>query len=273
MKHLTPDTLEALLDGSLAAGPAAELRRHLEQDCPRCEALLEESGPELDTLLRLLEAQQGSDPEADGLSEEERAHSWASIEAGLGAETRRPATRPWWRLPSGAAVALAALAAVLLFFLRPPPSGYLGVKGDGVPGAAAVTLRVVAGSQDGEGFQLRGRVRDGEQLGRELSLLFELETDRQAARYLFVLDGAGQVTQLAPAPGTVAEVETAGSRRVGSESGWAVLDLDDMRGPLTLVGAASTLPMDPLIDMLRPWQAGAPVEGASFDTLTVELEP
>jgi hypothetical protein len=270
MIHLDPERIAALLDGSLDPTEAGALAAHLAKDCSTCAEAIEASGVSLDTLLRLAEAAEAGAvaPEA-----KEQADLWRDIAARLPGPAAVPHRAPW-RRPLGAAVALLAVAAAVLLFVL-PPSGPGRVKGvhDGVPSPPEVGLRVVAGHAGAEGFALDHRVAAGEVLPRDATLLFEVETDRLAARYLFVVDGEGRATLLSPPPGAVPEVEPAGSRRVSQGEDWVALGLHDMRGPLTLVAAASVLPLDPRAEIIGPWQAQAPRALVDYATLRVEIAP
>jgi hypothetical protein len=68
-------------------------------------------------------------------------------------------------------------------------------------------------------------------------------------------------------------VEAAGSRRVGQGEDWVALSLDDVQGPLTLVAAASVVPLDPGAEIIGPWQAQAPHALVDYDTLRLEIAP
>lgn len=271
MTHLDPALIDAILDGTLDPAQAAPLRAHLSQDpCERCAAALEEHGISLEALLRLVEAAEGD--ETAPLSQLERAALWQSVEADLPVRERAPVRRAAWRMPAVAGAVIALAAALALFFRAPDLPD--GVKGDPTsPAPPAVELRVVLGRQQGERVELDRRVGEGEQLERDRFLLFELEADRLAARYLFVVDAAGQATQLAPAPGALPTLQPAGSARVGSAGSWVVLDLVDMQGPLTIVAAAAVLPVDTPSEIIRPWQAGEPRAFVAYDTLTVGIAP
>ncbi|MFH1469631.1 MAG: hypothetical protein ABIO70_34920 [Pseudomonadota bacterium] len=270
MIHLDAERIAALLDGSLDPAEARALAGHLAEDCPTCGAAVEAGGLTLDTLLRLAEAAEAT-PVA--LEDEDRADLWRDIAAGLPEPAAVPRRTPW-RRPLGAAVALLAVAAATLLFVLPNhgPGRIKGVH-DGDPSPPEVSLRVVAGRAGADGFVLDHRVAAGEVLPRATTLLFELETDRIAARYLFVLDGEGRVTQLAPPPGAVPTVEPAGSRRVGQGEDWVALGLDDMQGPLVLVAAASVVPLDPGAEIIGPWQAREPRALVDYATLSVGLAP
>jgi hypothetical protein len=274
MSHLDPRTIDAILDGSLPTSQARELMVHLAQPCAACEQALAEHNIDLEGMLRLCEATEGmADSVAAPLSELERAALWRSVAEDMPVPGAAPAPRPRWRMPAGVAVVLALAAALLLFFRPPPPDE--GIKGPdaAVPSPPALELRVVTGREVAGAVELDRRVGDGETLARDLFLLFELEADRVAARYLFVVDGQGDVTQLAPAPGAVPTLEPAGSHRVGGLDGWVVLDLADMDGPLTIVAAAAALPVDASREVMGPWQADEPRGWVAYRTLELELAP
>lgn len=276
MIHLDPTVIDAILDGSLEPGVASRLRAHLEEPCELCEAALGEHSVDLEGLLRLCEAAESSgELVAQPLSELERAALWQSVEADTPVRQSAPVRRPYWRLSTAGAVVIAMAAALLLFFR--PPQPYDGVKGpcDGevVPAAPALELRVVIGRDVDGTVELERRVSAGEALARDAFLLFELEADRLAARYLFVVDGAGVVTQLAPTSGAVPALQPAGSQRVGGEDGWVVLDLADMQGPITVVAAAASLPVDATSEVVRPWQAGEPRSWVAYDSLKLGVGP
>ena len=259
MTHLDRERIEALLDGSLDPRSARALADHLRAPCPDCERAAEEHGASLDLLSRLCEAAEAA-PQA--LSDGEREAIWGGV---------APAQPTRWRRPATAATALFALAAALLLFLRPPAPGGLEKGGEVV--APAVELRVVAGRVEDGRFAAERRLADGARVGGDATLIFELETDRLAARYLFALDGSGRALQLLPRPGAVPAVEPAGGRQVWQGGDWVVLALDDLQGPLTLVSAASILPLDPQLEVLRPWQAEEPRERVGYATMTLELGP
>ncbi len=276
MTHLDATVIDAILDGTIEPSAAAELRVHLAEPCEACQQALMEHSIELEGLLRLVEAADAvGEPVAVSLSSLERAALWQSIEGDVPDRRAAPVRRSRWRVPAAGAVVIAMAAALVLFFRIPEP--YDGVKGPGetetVPAPPALELRVVTGQQTDGSVQLGRRVGDGEVLAKDLFLLFELEADRLAARYLFVVDADGAVTQLAPAPDAVPALQPAGSARVGTADGWVVLDLADMRGPVTIVAAAAALPVDTSGEVVHPWQAGEPKDFVAYDSLTLEVAP
>ena len=277
MIHLDPRVIDALLDGSLEPAEARALREHLAEPCEICQQALMEHNIDLDGLLRLVEADEAMDePVEVPLSPFERAALWQSVEGDVPARREAPRVRPRWHRPAGAAVVVMAMAAALLIFLR-PPQPYDGIKGpgdgDASPAPPSLELRVVQGREVDGSVELERRVQQGETLAKDAFLLFELEADRLAARYLFVVDGAGVVTQLAPTSGAVPALQPAGSQRVGGEDGWVVLDLADMQGPITVVAAAASLPVDATSEVVRPWQAGEPRSWVAYDSLKLGVGP
>jgi len=256
--HLDSDRIAAILDGSLPAAQARWLADHLAGECPVCERALQD-GPNLDLLFRLLDAADAP-PVAPAVSERQRI--WAGVEVSLGARTR-------WRLP--AAIGSLLLAASVLLLIRVAPVSEPGIKG-AEEAAPEVHLRVVAGRTGDGSMDLERRIADGDRLTADHLLLFELETDRSSARYLFAVDGTGRVDQLVPSPGKDALVEPPGRRRVADLEGWTALGLDDLQGPVRLVGAASTQPL-PADEVIGGWLEQRPPVGVGFDVETVEIAP
>ncbi len=256
MTHLDRRALEALLDGSLPAARSRALLAHLQGGCERCAALLEREGPDLDTLARLVAAEEAAPAEPP-------ADLWPRVEAAL------PRTRR--RLPAWG-VGL-ALAAALLLAVRPRPGGGPAerVKATGEAAAPGVELRVVAGHMEKGGFDLAGRLRDGDAVPRDETLIFEIAADRPAARYLFAVDGRGRATLLAPTG--AAAVEPAGARQLVEGGAWVALALDDVPGPLRLVAAAGPPVDDPVSAILDPWRAGRRPPGFGLASLTLEIAP
>jgi hypothetical protein len=277
MTHLTPERLEALLDGSLPEPQRRALAAHLSDDCPQCAEVLAE-GPGLDTLARLLEAESAPPEPLDAAT---RAAGWAALEAEADASDEasipRPSGRRWWRNGLGAALALAAAVMLFVLFTGPQPPEE-SIKGPVATIPPEVHLRVVAGRAGPERFELDRRVVAGDQVDRGETLLFEVETDRRAARYLFAVDpGAvagvrAGITFLAPPDGEAAGLEPAGRHRVAWDGEWVALDLDDAPNSLTLVVAASAAPLDPL-DVVGGWLEGRPPPGVGYETITVEVSP
>lgn len=261
MSHIDAPTLELLLEGSLSKTQAQRALAHVAGGCEQCQALLERQGPDLDTLARLVEAEQAAPaaPPAD---------LWSQVEAGL------PQPQPVRRGPRlvawGAALAIAA-ALILAVLPRVGPDQPSGIKGPGDVVAPSVQLRVVAGRLETGGFELERRVQQGEQVRREHTLLFELSTDQASARYLFVLDGQGQATLLAPT-GT-AGAQPAGPRRLEEDGQWVALTVDDMVGPLQLVALAGPAVASPQDDLLTTWRQGRLPAGFGVAVLELEIAP
>jgi len=274
--HLTPERLEALLDGSLPEPERRALVAHLSDGCARCEEVLGD-GLDLDTLARLLEAESASPEPLDAAT---RAAGWAALEAEVEdtemAASPRPSGRRWG---AGVGTVLALAAAVVLFvwFSGPEPSPETGVKGPVVAVAPEVHLRVVAGHVGTERFDLDRRVVAGDRVDRGATLLFEIETDQRAARYLFAVDprypaDAGRVNVLTPPDGQIPPIEPAGRHRVAWRDGWVAYDLDDAPPEVTLVGAASAVPLDPM-DVVSDWLEGRPPPEVGYEAIAVEVSP
>jgi hypothetical protein len=261
LAHLNRLLLDALLRGDATGLPAdlSALKRHLEAGCSDCDAILA-GGPDLDTLLRLLEAQEAlvalearpedrfgaEHQEGQALSTMEREALWERIQSGerrpLGdVAEERVSGRSWMHfLPPAVGIAAVAVVGVLWLRASPegPPSSDAGVKGDGA--SPEIQLSVVAGRDAGGSFELDRRVTDGDHLPSSDTLLFELATDRSSARYLFAQDENGRVTFLLPPPAAKARMEEPGLRRVQVDGRWVALDLGDLAGSVRLVAAASS---------------------------------
>ncbi len=260
MIHLTPDRLDALLEGTLPAEEAAALREHLEAECPTCAEVIAD-GPDLVTLGRLLAGAWAGSAEHPA-----KEDLWRALSPSL----PRRVARPWWRRWSWPVLGAALAAALALVVLRPPPQGPGGVKGQ-LDLPPAVVLRVAAGQPGPEGLAPSRRLGDGDVADAADTLLFDLEVDRPAARYLFVVDGEGVSWLLAPAPGTPARVEPAGRRAVKHQQGWVALDLGDMVGPLELVAAASEVVLEPRAEVVEPFVDGREVEGVGVHVVRIGI--
>ncbi len=226
MTHLSASLLDDLLEGRLSGAQAAALRSHLDAGpCQVCGPLLG-GVPDLDVLARLL-ATHGAAPVSPG----DPDALWRGVAATLPRRKRRRA--PW-------ILALAAVAALLLVLRPPPPED--GIKGLALA-SPVVALRVAVGEPGPEGLAALERVGDGDAVPRDGTLIFDLDVDRPAARYLAVVDGQGRLWPLAPAAAPA--LEPAGSRRVRQGDGWVALGLADMVGPLTLLAGATEEPRPP----------------------------
>ena len=258
MSHLDPQRIAAILEGTLPPEEAAFLRQHLAAPCTRCEEALN-NGPDLDTLLRLVEAE-GAPP----VRLPDRDRSWQVVRAAL--PMGRGHRAAWW---VGAALA----AALALIVLRPQVATPPDHLADGIKGATTamttVQLRVIVGHEEGGRFALDSRLAGGEVVAHDQTLLFELETDRPAARYLFAVQSNGTVLLLAPPEGEPATVSPAGRSKVEAGGQWVALDLADQRGPITLVAAASPSPLDLQREVIDPWLAGDHPRGLRYDSLSI----
>lgn len=334
MSHLTTQTITAILEGAgyLPAEELREIRQHLEDGCPVCAALLAREGPDLDTLLRIVAAQEAlARLDSEEPLDQELAPSapetqaiWAGVASelpGLGGldpqqgltgkgfevpgllsggarETAPPRgelhqLRPSHRVPGSAsdqererrkvgsrdprpapdfrsgswllrirrvALPVAAMAAAFTAFFyvwpnssqvtEPETADLDAIKGTGqIP--PEIRMQVAKG-REGEGgaFELDGLVNDNATLLPTDTLLFELRTEREAYRYLFVLDGEGEITWLLPPADRAAVREAAGSRRVTVDRAYVALGLSDLTSPLQIVSAASSAPLDPVAELL-----------------------
>ena len=268
MIHLDQTRLDAILDGSLAPDHARHLRRHLQAPCATCDAFLEQSTLDITTLARLLAAQEAlSAPSEQGLSQAEKQADWESIRVALPDAGISP-TRKKGVVLLGTFVAMAA--ALLIFLL--PGGPYSGIKGD-ASAPPEIQVKILAGREEGGQVRHLQRLQDGATVPANQTLLFEIETDRTTARYLFVVEGDGQLTRLYPPEDTAARLDPPGSRPVSQADAWVVLDVADMSGPLTLVGAASMQPLDMQRGIIQPWRRHQQGDGVAYDTLTLELTP
>ena len=205
---------------------------------------------ELDALARLVEAERAA-PLAPPPDDAEAV--WEAV---------RP--RPPRRGLLAFAVALAA--AVLVWVWPAGEPAWDGVKGEEAP--PAVTLEVVAGHFDEGRFALDRRVRDGDTVAADATLIFELDVDAEAARHLVVVDGVGDVTVLVSGAAT----EPAGPRRLARDGDWVAFALHDAVGPLTLLAAATREPADITAAVLEPWQRGDVPADLGLQVLSLELE-
>ncbi len=264
MDHLTADRLESLLAGELPPSELRALAEHLSGGCPDCERVLDQ-GLTVDILLRLIEAEAASPvaPSAD-----EQQEMWRAIQAPP--PTKVLQSRRWF----GALIAAALVLVFAMPILSPteptsPEPGEEGWTGEkGVAAAPAVALRVLAGV----GGRFETPVNAGMRLSREQVLIFSLDVAEPAARMLFAIDAAGQVTQLSPPPGGAAVVEPGGARRVAVGSDWVALGLDDQAGAVTLVAVAATDAHDPAA-VIAAWQRGSPLEGVGHAALEIVVDP
>ncbi len=267
MSHISPDRVNALLTGEAPVEELRALISHLESGCEDCDKLLEDR-LDLETLAMLVEAQEGG-PTAPDAQESEAI--WAA------SAPQRPANRGVWT-GVGVVLLLAAAAAVMFTgVLAPNPrfdvdEGVKGTDRTPVETPVDVELRVLVGVTTEDGFSLEGRLEEGATVDAQSTLIFELDANQFAARYLFAVDADGTSTQLFPKRAE-SRVEKAGRRRVLSGRDWVALGLEDWSGPITLVGAVAKppLPADEVIDTFgRNEKRSAEL---AFDVLNAVVEP
>jgi len=259
MSHISADRVDAVLSGE---APVAKIRQwiaHLEDGCEECEQLID-GQIDLETLALLIEAEE-AEPVAPAAAEAEAI--WRQ------SAPRNPANRRVWA-GVGAVLLMAALALIAFTGVIGPQDDPLeGVKGvDGV--APEVALRVLTGVTSTGGFDLRGRLERGATLDQQTTLIFELQTNMDAARYLFVVDSEGKTTVLFPTGDPA--IEEPGRRKVATGADWVALDLEDWNGELTVVAAASTSPMAPA-EVTRLYSHSKHPAGLSYDLLTAKVVP
>jgi hypothetical protein len=257
--HLTPERLRSLLEGTLDDPQRGRLLAHLNQGCEACSRVLEHE-TDVDLLERLLLAEQAP---AMALEPWERQAMFDGLEP---AHSQAP-PRGRRTLPLLFALAAALLLVVAVFGTR--EASWDGVKGDPLFSAAVLELRVVHGHMDGDRFELDGRVEQGQQLASNAALLFELESDRAGARYLFAAGADDQITWLAPV-GSPA-LSPAGSSKVMDGEDWTALEVSDLVPPIRLVGVLAEEPL-PLKDVLGAWRAGGS-DHVRIAHLTVGVAP
>jgi hypothetical protein len=258
--HLTPHRLDAWLVGTLPRTEQTALLDHISGSCEQCDRLLD--GIVLDDLARLVEASEAGTP----------ALSPADVDAMFqGIQTSR--RKAGWRLPAGIAAVAMAASAALVVGTRPPVTPTLqwdGIKGTSA-GAPEIAVRAVSAvDRDGE-LKLTGRVQDGDSAPPDTTVPLELDTTGPGVRYLFVVEGDGDVVTLWPTAGAVARVESAGRRRVERAGQWLGYGLDDVGDSVTFVAAVSPGPLDLTREVIAPWLADKEADGVRFDRLTVDV--
>lgn len=261
MSHLDPSLIDAILDGSLPEDQRAGLIAHLSEGCATCEAACAD-GSDLDALARMIDLLD-ADPVAPTALEADAIWRGAAPKAAV---APRPANRVLWlALP----LVLVAAAAVVVAFIVPHPADQTE---KGVMAAPEVHLRVLAmRSVDGR-YLPEGRVVDRTSVQSDRTLLFEIETTRAAARYLWLVDANHRITRLWPASGGTAAIEPAGKSRptVGGED--VALALSDLNGPIRVIAAASTVPLDAAAD-IEPYVDGGGLSGVGYDAITLTVTP
>ncbi len=177
MRHLDEPTYAHLLEGTLEAAEARALARHLEGECPACEAFLA-SLPRADAVDGLVDRALAS------LAQ--RSPAGNDVEFGRIERRRRALADAPRRSPrriAPAALAAAVLAAGLagLFLPRGAPdrAGWDGRKGT-APQAIPVRLRFVVITPRPNGPPALEKGVSGQALSAGSSLQFELEVGRSA---------------------------------------------------------------------------------------------
>ncbi len=272
MMHLTAQTLDRLLAGSLAPAEARALAEHLGGDCPECEALLERAGPGAldgvvdEALLGMappLPAERGSDLE------------FARIRRAL--RRARPGRARAGRIAALAAalVAVAGVAVKVAWLDRPRPAAWDGVKG---PAAAAIPVRlrflVVHPVGSGRPPELE-RGASGETVAPSAALQFRIELARPGFAAL-VRVGVGGDADLFWS----GRVDAAGTADVTAGGRPAAYPLAGLAGRQRVVLVASPEPLE-VPRVLAAARALAPpaaipaegpaLEGLSFDVVEVTV--
>lgn len=208
--HLDARRLRAWLDGDLPADDRAALLAHLETGCEICDALIDD-----DLLARLLAAEEAPPEPPPPLR-----------------VPARPARRAWpWGLAAAAAAALAV--GVLL----PRGDDTLTEKGTG--GAPAIRMQVAVETDGVAGPPLA----DGAVVAKDAVLVFTLDTDVAAPRYLMAMDATGARQVLLPPEGREAPVEPPGLRPATWKGEWVALALDDLTAPVWILAATTPSPI------------------------------
>jgi hypothetical protein len=148
---LDPETLERALIGSLDPQKAGELARHLEGECPGCQAALDAAGLGEEDLMLCLEA---STVTTDLAESTERV--WENV------RTRLPATSTagssWWRLPRVLSFAAAAAVLLLVVLIWPRTDKPGGQTVKGLAPLARATLEILPSKtvySDGDTIEFR----------------------------------------------------------------------------------------------------------------------
>jgi hypothetical protein len=145
----------------------------------------------------------------------------ATVDAVVERSGRRRLPRWLVAAPLGA---LAAAAAALFLFVR-PPADYVGAKG------ALLGLTVLVNDAAGP-----RAARDGEAVSAAASLRFEVRPARACGLWLVSVDGGGQVSRLYPPAGGAAEVAAAATLPGGAV-------LDGQAGPERVFAVCAPSPL------------------------------
>ena len=251
MSHLDAPALHGLLDGTLPATRARELATHLSDDCDACATVIDQAGLTVDALDRLCAAATAPELAMDP------AVSKATFAAILEA-LPEPVIDLAARRRSMGRIAIGILLAAAVLFVVRVPTQPGAVKGPGTD-TVEVTLQAAAGRQ---------RVLDQATLPLGTTLLFQLDADGPASRYLFAVDADGQTERLGP---PVSPVVPAGPAQVATGQGPVAYDLD-RPGTLRFVGAASARPIDP-DTVIGSWLDRTPHPAVHYDVLQVRVAP
>ncbi len=262
MSHISTDDLNAILSGETGPEAIRTLLAHLEAGCDTCEATLD-GAVDIETLLCLVDAETGTPAT---ISNDEAQQIWAA------ASPPAPRQNGRW---SGAGVVLALAASAILYVgAYPAPnadSPDLGaVKGTELS-HTDVSLRVLTGEVTSKGFGLTGRLAQEQRVSSKTTLLFELEANRPAFRYLFVTNETGKTTVLWPTSNPTTP-EPPGRHRVSAGRNWVALQLNDWTGPLTVVGATS-LSARSSDEIVTAYQLNNAADDVAFDTISASVVP
>lgn len=145
---------------------------------------------------------------------------------------RAPRPSPTRRWPWALAVAALLLGGVLL-----PRADRLVEKG---PSPTPVVRLQVAVATDGVAGP---PLADGATVAKDAVLVFTLDTDVAAPRYLMAMDATGARQVLLPPEGGVAPVEPPGLRPATWDGEWVALSLADMTGPVWILAATTPSPI------------------------------
>jgi hypothetical protein len=185
--HLSNENLKRLLAGTAEAAEARALAAHLEEECPRCEALLASTPTPLDGVAdRALTALAPARPEEAGHDLE-----YARIQRAL--RERPSASSRWARLAVAAAVLIVGGAGLQLALQHGRQDAWDGVKGvtTGRPQVVPVRLSVVAVEPaEGQAEPRIWKVAGGDSVPHDAALQLRLQAGG-AADVAVVRLGAG----------------------------------------------------------------------------------